>query len=369
MILPSSLRAVAVALALLLPASSSAAAQSGAAASGAPPAPTLHLPMLRAPAAHAPAAHAPAAHAPPAAPLVAPWFLGVPYGTTAPGDPLYAETRFDLFYPAGGAPHILGLDTPVMPVAVLLHGGNTNAPLPGPEALSELSLALLAQGFVVVIPSFHVLDLFGGEDYLHTTDDVARLVQFLRHHHAIVNIDPARVFCQGHSSGGFHALYLGLNKDFADPASADPVAHESSRPDFLVPWGIATDWTCVAYGDPATNPLISLLVFGVADGADVPFAAKQAQSPTFWVSHPQLYGCTKTPPMCLVYNLSLQTPCGSIVNLHDGKFGVLMLAGIGRFCAQGGAGQPACTDSVLLDSTDAAAATQAVVAWMAERAF
>lgn len=298
---------------------------------------------------------------------IGPYFLGVQYGTAVAGDPLFDETTFDLFYPKGGFPHILGLNSPVMPVALLVHGGNTNEPLAGPGQLSPLALGLLAKGFVVVLPSYHVLDL-AGEDYVHATKDIARVIQLLRHYHDLVNVDPGRVFCQGHSAGGFHALYVGLNVDFQDPASPDPVLHESSRPDFLVPWGAPSDWTCFDFVH-ADNPYFCLLIFGTPNPANVTLQQKQAQSPTTWLAHPQLYGRTTTPPMCLVYNLGLQSPCGTITDVHDGKFGVLLMAGINRLCLTSGAGQQVCTDSILTTSADTDAAVDAVVAWMVAQAF
>jgi len=220
----------------------------------------------------------------------------------------------------------------------------------------------------VVMPNFHVLDL-AGEDYLHATKDVARVFQFLRYYHSIVNIDPARVFGFGHSAGGFHALYVGLNVDFKDPGAADPVLHETSRPDFLIPWGAPSDWTCYDFAH-AANPWASLMVFGIPDAANVPLSMKQAHSPTWWLAHPALYGRTTTPPMCLVYNLDLVSPCGAIIDVHDGEFGILLDKGIKRLCLLGGAaGQPVCSESVLVTAIGEEGANQAVIDWMVAQAF
>lgn len=59
--------------------------------------------------------------------------------------------------------------------------------------------------------------------------DGARAIQFLRHHAARYNIDPDRIASFGVSAGGGIALWLAVQDDFADPASADPVARASSR--------------------------------------------------------------------------------------------------------------------------------------------
>jgi acetyl esterase/lipase len=293
------------------------------------------------------------------------YFLGVPYGAAAPGDPLYEETTLDLFYPKGVYPHINGIVTPTRPLAIIVHGGNSNEPLMGPQGLSPIALGLLAKGFVVVMPSYHVLDL-QGEPYVNATKDVARVVQFLRHYHDIVNIRPDRVFCQGHSAGGFHALYIGLNADFQDLASPDPVLHESSRPDFIAPWGAPSDWTCFNFA-AAVNPFMSLLVFGTADPSQLTKQQKLDQSPTFWLLHPDLYARPFTPPMFLEYNLGSVASCGQIVEVHDGKFGVLLKQNIDRLCLMTGTGQPVCSVSVLSDSTSPTA-VQTLVDWMAAQA-
>jgi hypothetical protein len=293
------------------------------------------------------------------------YFLGVPYGTTQPGDPLYEETQLDLFYPKGGYPKIYGLDTPKMPLAILVHGGNSNAPLPGPQALSPIAKGLLAKGFVVAIPSYHVLDM-QGEPYVNATKDIARVVQFLRKHHGIVNVKPDKVFMQGHSGGGFHALYVGLREDFQDLASPDPVLHESSRPDFVAPWGAPSDWNCFNFA-ASPNQQVALLVFGQVGWGSLTKQQKSEESPTYWLAHPELYNRPFTPPMFLDYNLEIVSNCGAITDLHDGRFGVLLKQNIDRLCLLGAAGQPVCNVSVLTSSVSPTA-VQTLVDWMAAQA-
>ena len=293
------------------------------------------------------------------------YFNNVPYGTAAPGDPLYEETTFDLFYPKKGFPKVLGLNTPKMPLAIIVHGGNSNEPGTQPQQLSPIAKGLLAKGFVVVLPSYHVLDL-QGEPYIHATQDIARVVQFLRHHHEIVNIRPDRVFVQGHSGGGFHALYIALREDFQDLSSPDPVLHESSRPTFVAPWGAPSDWTCFNF--PASpNPFVAQLVFGTDDWDSLTKQQKLDESPTWWLAHPELYDRPFTPPMFLDYNLEAVSPCGTIIDLHDGKFGQLLKQNIDRLCLMGAAGQPVCSVSVL-SSSASPTAVQTLVDWMAAQA-
>ena len=293
------------------------------------------------------------------------YFLGANYGVKPRADPLYAENAFDLFYPLGGCPLGPGCANTVYPVVVFIRGGNSNSPLPGPQALSPLCVKMLEAGFVVVLPSYHVVDVNAGEDYTSAAADLARAVQYLRRFRTILNIDPDRVFALGHSGGGFYAYYLGLNHDYQDLASPDLVEQESSRPDFIVPWGAITDWSCMDLENPATNPVL-LEMFQVSGVGDAIMLA----SPVYWLLSPEVFGRTFTPPMCLVYNLDHQTPCGWVTDFHDGSFGPLMLSMIGRFCGGAGTGESVCTESTLIHSGDDLDLTiQEVVTWMGARAF
>lgn len=307
-----------------------------------------------------------------AAPAAAagPYWLGLNYGDKAPSDPLYSENQFDLFYPDGACPVFAGCRPSALPVAVLLRGGNDNNPLTGPQALSPLGQALLVKGFVVVVPSYHVVDLDLEQDFVLATQDVARVIQYLRHNRVELGIDPARVFCFGHSGGAYHAYTVGLAGDFSDPASADPVAHASSRPDFIIPWGGVSDWGCFDYANPATNPEIALLVFGAENMADVPTDQLMLASPTYWLGNVWLFGYETSPPMCLVYNLDVIGDCGLITNPHDGYFGEIMLRLLGRACGGPLGGQATCSDSVLVDAGgDTELVIQAVADWMFARAW
>ena len=60
-------------------------------------------------------------------------------------------------------------------------------------------------------------------------DDSARALQFVRSKAAEWRIDKNRIGGCGGSAGGFTVLWLGFSPDMADPKSADPIAHESTR--------------------------------------------------------------------------------------------------------------------------------------------
>ncbi len=59
--------------------------------------------------------------------------------------------------------------------------------------------------------------------------DAARALQFVRSQAAAWNIDKTRVGASGSSAGACSSLWLAFHDDMADPASADPVARESTR--------------------------------------------------------------------------------------------------------------------------------------------
>ena len=59
--------------------------------------------------------------------------------------------------------------------------------------------------------------------------DAARALQFVRSRAGEWNLDPRRVGGAGGSAGACTCLWLALHDDLAEPASADPVARESTR--------------------------------------------------------------------------------------------------------------------------------------------
>jgi acetyl esterase/lipase len=69
--------------------------------------------------------------------------------------------------------------------------------------------------------------------------DCIQAMRLIRSHAAEWGIDPKRVGIQGYSAGGTVCINLLGNHDAGDPSSTDPVAKQSSRPDFMAlmcPW-------------------------------------------------------------------------------------------------------------------------------------
>jgi len=90
----------------------------------------------------------------------------------------------------------------------------------------KLLSSLLAAGISVAAVNYR---LSGTAPYPAQMHDGARALQFLRHHSASYNIDPARFGATGESAGGGISLWLAFHEDLADPVSKDPIARLSTR--------------------------------------------------------------------------------------------------------------------------------------------
>lgn len=75
-----------------------------------------------------------------------------------------------------------------------------------------------------------------GPRYHHPAmlDDAGRAIRTVRARAAEWGVDPKRIGILGFSAGGHLASTAGTHFDAGDPASADPIARASSRPDLMV---------------------------------------------------------------------------------------------------------------------------------------
>jgi hypothetical protein len=236
-----------------------------------------------------------------------------------------SETLVGIYYPDGMGPPSLGYTNPPAPVFINLHGGNSNPPTP--EGYVWHQTNVFPHGFVGVDPNYAVVG--PGEDYHVAAASVAHLVQYLRYYHAWLNIDPDRIFLFGRSFGGTLCFVVGLKGDQQDLASPDPQRHESSVPDFLLPFAGFSDMTCFA-------PTLQFgffweVLFPVSSLPGATLEQKVADSAVHWLMHPELFPRPDTPPMFLGYNLGQSQPCGLITDVHDGTFGILMRQKIDEF--------------------------------------
>ncbi|TAJ23631.1 MAG: hypothetical protein EPO68_02620 [Planctomycetota bacterium] len=255
------------------------------------------------------------------------------------------QTFVGIYYPTGMGPPSLGYTNPPAPVFINLRGGNGNPALP--ELYNWFNANVLPKGFVGVDPNYPKVD--PGEDYHAALDGVATLIQYLRHNAAWLNIDPNKIFLFGRSFGGYLSFALGLTEDHQDLTSPDPLKHQSSRPNFCLPFSGVADLTCFTGHMVHDEFLMAYFPVALAPGATV--AQKLADSPVFWVLNPQLYQRTITPPMCMGYHLDFVHPCGQIHDPHDGTFGYEMRDNLDQFVLQ--SNDPSLgLQSVLLDTDD-----------------
>lgn len=140
---------------------------------------------------------------------------------------------FDIALPPGAEP-----GTTDTPWVVYLHGGGFTAGDKSGywEDLAEAgddndAAAYLDAGVAVVSMNYRLLDAVDSEGVIKPMGDVARCLQFLRlYGPSTFGLDPENVVLTGGSAGAGTALWLGTHDDLADPASADPVARQSTRP-------------------------------------------------------------------------------------------------------------------------------------------
>lgn len=116
------------------------------------------------------------------------------------------------------------MDEPT-PLAVFIHGGGF---IGGSKEniLAARRDSLLASGISVASINYRLATTSPMPAQQH---DAARAIQFLRSKAAEWGLDALRICAWGTSGGAALSMWLGTHDDLADPASADPVARESTR--------------------------------------------------------------------------------------------------------------------------------------------
>ena len=139
----------------------------------------------------------------------APTFADVPYGE-------HANQVLDFWQADSDEPE---------PLVVHIHGGGfARGSKSGVN--SRMLSELLGAGIHVASVEYRFIQ----HDFLPAAhEDSARALQFLRSKADEWDIDPTRVGGLGGSAGAQLTGYLAFHDDMADPASDDPIAHESTR--------------------------------------------------------------------------------------------------------------------------------------------
>jgi para-nitrobenzyl esterase len=150
--------------------------------------------------------------------IVADFSADVRYGD---GD----RNLFDIFLPESDEP---------TPLVIYYHGGGyfTGDKADAYEYHPEDIRKFLAEGVAYATVSYHLLSLeppLDEDGVIHSLEDGARALQFIRHYADSLNIDPEQIAAYGVSAGASTSLWLGTHDDLADPDNEDPVLQESTR--------------------------------------------------------------------------------------------------------------------------------------------
>ncbi len=162
-----------------------------------------------------PATNVPARKAGPQPPV--PTLADVPYGA-------HARQVLDFWPAASSRP---------TPAVLFIHGGGwMNGDKARVAALVDIG-RLRAAGISVISINYRYVSQAieaGVEPPVRwPLEDAKRALQFVRSQAAEWNLDRRRIAASGGSAGACSALWLALHDEMADPASADPVARESTR--------------------------------------------------------------------------------------------------------------------------------------------
>lgn len=149
---------------------------------------------------------------PPRGRSLAPDVADIPYGP-------HERCRIDLYLPKRGGPPAA--------VVVLIHGGGFKGGDKQTWAANAVTRELLAEGVACAAINYPLLDAMPIQEILR---ECGRALQYLRAHADEWWLDPKRVAIMGSSAGAGTALWLATRDDLADPAAADPVLRESTRP-------------------------------------------------------------------------------------------------------------------------------------------
>jgi len=161
--------------------------------------------------------------------------------------------------------------------------------------------------------------------------DAARALQTVRQHAAEWHVDPLRIAACGSSAGACSSLWLAFHDDLADPASADPVARQSTRLTTAAVLGAQTTLDPVRMKEWIPNSTYGGHAFGIVkgeNGVTSPFAAFLADRdrllPDIERVSPVSLVSADDPPVYLVYAAPPAARQPVKDPTHAAAFGVLL---------------------------------------------
>ncbi|MHC4378062.1 MAG: hypothetical protein ACYS26_15790 [Planctomycetota bacterium] len=247
----------------------------------------------------------------------------VQYEDKQPSHPTYAETIANVIYPVGKGPVDQGYPAEPLPVLIMVRGGNSNKFGVGELDIDSMAAQGPSMGAIGVSTNLPILG--NGDDYHLSAAGVKRLIQYLRHNAANLNVDPDRVILVGRSLGLVVGYAVALQEDLQDLAASDPVSHQSSRPTYYAPRFGPTALHCFSTGIGSWEASLSILFFPGLAFQDVSFPEKWDDSPIHWLLTPERYGRVYTPPLCIASFDASSQPCGQVDDVHSGVFGRISL--------------------------------------------
>jgi acetyl esterase/lipase len=209
------------------------------------------------------------------------------------------------------------------PLVIYFHGGGFR--WGGKHSIRQKYLSsLLAAGISVAAVNYRLSSTAPYPAQMH---DGARALQFLRHHAARYNIDPARIGATGTSAGGGISLWLAFHEDMANPASKDPIARLSTRVSAAVVFETQTTYDPRKIMELFNTPHVDkalIQFFGMHTVADV---NDPNYHPLFFDASAINHLTTDDVPVMLYYSQSdkpLQANTSGKEHIHHPRFGHLL---------------------------------------------
>jgi acetyl esterase/lipase/GH43 family beta-xylosidase len=189
------------------------------------------------------------------------------------------------------------------PLVLIIHGGGWQG---GSKERANLFVdvkTLLDAGISVAANNYRLMSHAKGvtPPVKAPMHDCARALQFLRSKAAEWNIDSARVGLAGASAGACTSLWLAYHDDLADPASNDPVARQSSKPQHVAVRGAQTTLDPEQMKQWTPNSLYGGHAFGKED-FETFLAERESILP--WINEYSPYALVRkdAPPVVIFYD-------------------------------------------------------------------
>jgi acetyl esterase/lipase len=157
--------------------------------------------------------------------------------------------------------------------------------------------------------------------------DAARALQFVRSKAKEWNIDPDRIGATGSSAGACSSLWLAFHADLADPKSDDPIARQSTRPQYAAVNGAQTTLDPQQMKEWIPNSKYGAHAFGItSDGKPGDFEAflKDREKILPWIAEYSPYELVSAddPPIYLIYGTAPAMGKEQKDPTHSSNFGV-----------------------------------------------